>query len=84
MKPYAVVKDLFAALIFAGMMYLINCVEPLPAVITNIASGVISAKTALVILATVFVASSMAAYILKGVLGWRYGLAISLRRYLKS
>ncbi len=82
MKPYAILRDLFAALLFIGLMCLINSVEPLPAAIFNIASGAFTAKTALVVLAAIFVASRMAAYILKGALGWRYGLAISLRRYL--
>lgn len=82
MKPYAILGDLFAALLFVGLMYLINSVEPLPTAILNIASGAVTAKTALVLLAAIFVASRMAAYILRGVLGWRYGLAVSLRRYI--
>ena len=57
MKPYTIVKDIFTTLIFAGMMYLINCVEPLPAIISNIASGVITAKTALAILTAIFAVS---------------------------
>lgn len=54
MKPYLIVKDIFTAIIFAGMMYLINCVEPLPALIANITSGVVTAKTALAVLTAIF------------------------------
>jgi len=69
MDPYATLSDLFSALLFIGLMCLIKIEEPFPARFLNIASGAITAKTALVVLAAIFVASLIAAYILRGALG---------------
>ena len=81
MKPIAIVKDLFFVSFLAAMMYLINCVEPLPEVFANLLSGMAAAKTALVVIAAVFVIHLMASMLLKKIGGKYYSLSCLLRRY---
>jgi hypothetical protein len=81
MKPIAIVKDLFFVSFLAAMMYLINCVEPLPEVFANLLTGMATAKTALVLIASVFVIHLMASLLFKKIGGKYYGLLCMLRRY---
>ncbi|HBC76329.1 MAG TPA: hypothetical protein DC017_16070 [Candidatus Wallbacteria bacterium] len=81
MKPVAIVKDIFFALVLAAMMYLINCVEPLPAAISSILTGAVTAKIALVLISAGFVIHLMASLLLKRIGGKYYGLSCLLRRY---
>lgn len=81
MKPYMIAKDIFAALIFIGLLYLINSVEPFGAVISNIISNSATAKTALVILTAVFVIRWFTLRFLKRIGGKYYNLMELIKRY---
>lgn len=81
MKPITIVKELFFASFLAVMLYLINCVEPLPEVFANLLTGMATAKTALVVITAIFLVHLTASMVLKKIGGKYYGLLCLLRRY---
>jgi thiosulfate reductase cytochrome b subunit len=81
MKPITILKEVLCAMVLAGVMLLINCVEPLPVALSNIFAGTLSAKTALVILSSGYVIYLLAALLMKRTGGWHYGIRSMLRRY---
>ncbi len=81
MKPYMIAKDIFAAFIFIGLLYLINSVEPFGVVISNIILNSATAKTVLVVLSALFVIRWFTLRSLRRIGGKYYSLMELIKRY---